>query len=473
MILRKSPSPFLHALRTMSSDQLPALREKKLSSQSQKRLEDAVLARIAEEENRTVFDQSALRSPASEPIFLPDDEATPVIEVIGAVSWKKTLSSVLAACLCFAVLITAVLFRGDIAHYLAEHGWTTEHTVVTEHADTQAIFKEPSETGVAPPSEDAEGFALHVTNVETYVGHLVLSLQLTSDVPLEGITVQYSRVILSRWNDETKQHETLYDVYTSDRPKLDVLAGVLHFPLTAAGQTSSVTADLTVTRDLRGADGLYFVTLEGLTLVRDTGDTNAENAEDALIAETLTDGAVHGRFVIFPDELSNAMQDETLPPRDTVTPPSESVYPQGLLGVSEKYALTLTNTAVEDDTVTLEMRLDSLQTMPVGWAVYFKTCEIDLWNHEKQVWEGKFGMGYDGVGFEKMLMAGDLHFLSDHEAGTVTASMPYYLPDDGWFRITLRGLVLVREAQENEEAQWNLVTEVLDENAVYAVFYKD
>ena len=51
--------------------------------------------------------------------------------------------------------------------------------------------------------------------------------------------------------------------------------------------------------------------------------------------------------------------------------------------------------------------------------------------------------------------------------------MSYLLPDNGWYLITLRGLVLVRDAKEGEEAQWNLVTESLDDGAVYALFYKE
>ena len=72
-----------------------------------------------------------------------------------------------------------------------------------------------------------------------------------------------------------------------------------------------------------------------------------------------------------------------------------------------------------------------------------------------------------------MTMAGDIHFLVDGEEGAADASLPFTLPDDGWYRITLRGLVLVREAREGEEAEWNLVCEPLDDGAVYAVFHKE
>ena len=80
--------------------------------------------------------------------------------------------------------------------------------------------------------------------------------------------------------------------------------------------------------------------------------------------------------------------------------------------------------------------------------------------------------------FAHMLMAGDggmQFWLGTHFEPTdaATATMSYLLPDNGWYRITLRGLVLVRDAKEGEEAQWNLVTESLDEGAVYALFYKE
>ena len=64
MILRKSPSAFLRALRSVPADTLPALKVKKLSRRQMKRLEDAVFARIAASENRTVFDEFKAVPPA-------------------------------------------------------------------------------------------------------------------------------------------------------------------------------------------------------------------------------------------------------------------------------------------------------------------------------------------------------------------------------------------------------------------------
>lgn len=471
MILRKTPSAFLRTLRSIPADKLPTLPAEKLSARRQKRLEDAVFARIANEQTRTIFDAEPIQSHTS-----PDDDAYVTYDspfemtVIEPGAWKRnlrrSLASVLAACLCFAVLAAAVLYRHDIALYFAEHSHLVDTDVVPGHVETQATDDLP-ETGVAPPFENAEGLRLDVIEIDTtYTGQTSLSVRLTSDDPLEGISVQYSRVILTKWNSETEQYETLYDVYTSPQPKLDVLAGVLDFPLIGLGKTNTVEADITVSRDLRGQNGIYYLVLEGLTLVRDSDDPASGDYETAMIAETLTDSTVLGSFVIYPESAV-----------EIPNPPPESTYPPH--DATGQYSLSVTHTAVHNDnTVTLDMRLESADGFPVGLQIFYQICEIDLWNPEKQVWEGKFGTDDSGVNFAHMLMAGDggMQFWlgTQYEpADAATATMSYLLPDDGWYRITLRGLVLVREAREGDAAEWNLVTEVLDEGAVYALFYKE
>ena len=470
MILRKTPSALLRTLRSIPADKLPTLPAEKLSARRQKRLEDAVFARIANEQTRTIFDAEPIQSHTS-----PDDDAYVTYDspfemtVIEPGAWKRnlrrSLASVLAACLCFAVLAAAVLYRHDIALYFAEHSHLVD-TVEPGHVETQATDDLP-ETGVAPPFENAEGLRLDVIEIDTtYTGRTSLSVRLTSDDPLEGISVQYSRVILTKWNSETEQYETLYDVYTSPQPKLDILAGVLDFPLIGLGKTNTVEADITVSRDLRGQTGIYYLVLEGLTLVRDSDDPASGDYETALIAETLTDGTVLGSFVIYPDSVV-----------EIPNPPPESTYPPH--DATEQYSLSVTHTAVHNDnTVTLDMRLESADDFPVGLQIFYKICEIDLWNPEKQVWESKFGTDDSDVNFAHMLMAGDggmQFWLGTHfePTGAATATMSYLLPDNGWYRITLRGLVLVRDTEDNAQIPYELITESLDDGAVYALFYKE
>ena len=483
MILRKTPSAFLRTLRSIPADKLPTLPAEKLSARRQKRLEDAVFARIANEQTRTIFDAEPIQSHTS-----TDDDAYVTYDssfemtVIEPGAWKRnlrrSLASVLAACLCFAVLAAAVLYRHDIALYFAEHSHLVD-TVEPGQVETQATDDLP-ETGVAPPFENAEGLRLDVIEIDTtYTGRTSLSVRLTSDDPLEGISVQYSRVILTKWNSDTEQYETLYDVYTSPQPKLDILAGVLDFPLIGLGKTNTVEADITVSRDLRGQTGIYYLVLEGLTLVRDSDDPGSGDYETALIAQTLTDSTVLGSFVIYPTVIET-MPVETLPPRDTVTPPPDSAsVPHDASNLS---TLVLSDTKIDGNNVTLHLALNVPNIDPDGVAVYYRIEETELWNEEKQVWEGKHGtdLSGDDTYFAKMVMAGDLHFEIDGVADSIFDT-PYsvfgkismILPDDGWYRITLRGLVLVRDAKEGEEAQWNLVTESLDEGAVYALFYKE
>ena len=79
-----------------------------------------------------------------------------------------------------------------------------------------------------------------------------------------------------------------------------------------------------------------------------------------------------------------------------------------------------------------------------------------------------------------MLLAGDVHFVIDDTTDrifdtpyTIFGTVTMTLPDDGWYRITLRGLVLVRDTEDNAQIPYELITETLDEGAVYALFYKE
>ncbi len=478
MILRKSPSAFLRALRSVPADTLPALKVKKLSRRQMKRLEDAVFARIAASENRTVFDEfkavppAVCRTDTQPSMFAPDEDSAPHIEVIGVFSWKKALPSILAACLCFAVLVTGVFFRGDIAIYLANHGWIAEAESSTDYTDTQALNTDV----VLPPDDTAENFSLEITEMGYHdqTGYPTLILQLTTNgEPMEGISVQYSRVTLSLWDPDVRVWRAKYDVYTSGQPIAAVIAGDLHFPVNGQEAVSTVEGVITVPRDIRGYTGVWCLSLEGLTLVRDDPDSTKDID---LIAEVLTDGTVN---VLFPSvklyEPADPDSYEVPPNRDTETPPPTSACRP--LNASDAYSLLISHTNVKDNLVTLDVVLGTPMGKPDGYAVYYKTCEIELWNHEKQVWEGKFGTDSDNSNapmFEQMLVAGDVQFVVDRYTDNTYGTLSYELPDHGWFRIALSGLILVREAREGEEsAFYNLVCETLEEGSIYAVFHKD
>ena len=481
MILRKTPSQFLRTLRQISPDQLPALPEKRLSARQYRRLEDAVYARIAEDENRTVFERYAAptRADTTADLDTAQYEMRYEIKPIRG-AWKKNLAAVLAACLCFAVICSAFLLRGNIASYLTTGQWSTDGAV-TDHEDTQAIHIWSSdenlpETGVEPPYEDADGLTLEISKLVMSKGRLYLSLTLRSVQPMEGIAVQYYRAILTRWNPETKQHEELCNMVTSPNHKEDVLAGEIDFPLVGLGKTNTVSGDVVVYGNYTEMTGLFHLTLEKLTLVYDSpSDAPPIHPEDGLAAVPLTDGTVTASFVITPQSVLENAVDEPLPPRDTVTPPPELAYPPH--DVSRQYSLSVNDTKVIDNSVTLDLQIKSQNGFPVGYGIYYKKCEIELWNHEKQVWEGKYGTDDSGVRFDHMLMAGDMHFsLTSHivqEDAVAFAAMSYPLPGDGWYRITLRGLVLVRDAMEGEESSNGFICETIEEDGIYAVFHKE
>lgn len=474
MILRKTPSVFLRALRSIPQEKLPRLPERRLSARRQRRLEDAVFARIAEEQNRTVFDEdpAAVQSPSDDAYVTYDSPFE--MTVIGRGAWKQNLrryaGGILAACLCFAVLVTAVLHRRDIALYFAEHSWLVE-TDVSEHEGTQALNTEPfrpETTGVPQPENTSDGYSMQITKEEILENEVRLHVTLTFPEMMDGLAVQYRRVVLSLWDHDVRNWRAKYDVYTSNQPKAEIMAGDIHFPLVGLGQTTTADAVITIPRDLNDYQGVWCLTLEGLTLVRDSSEPT--DPENTLIAEVLTDGSVHALFTSF-EKVETVDPTQPLPPRDTVTPPPQSSHRPPL--ASEDYSLLLSDTKVKDDTVTLDLVLQTPNGKPDGYAIYYETCEIELWNHEKQVWEGKFGTDSVDVPFEKMLLAGDVHFVVDRYSENTYASLSYDLPHDGWYRLTLTGLVLVREAREGEEAEYHLVTEMLDEGAVWVVFYKE
>lgn len=481
MILRKSPSAFLRALRSVPSDTLPALKVKKLSRRQMKRLEDAVFARIAASENRTVFDEfkavppAGCRTDTHHSMFAPDEDSAPHIEVIGVFSWKKALPSILAACLCFAVLVTGVFFRSDIAIYLANHGWIAEAESSTDYTDTQALNTDL----VLPPDDTAENFSLEITEMGYHdqTGFPTLILQLTTNgEPMEGISVQYSRVTLSLWDPDVRVWRAKYDVYTSGQPIAAVMAGDLHFPMIGQEAVSTVEGVITVPRDIRGYTGVWCLSLEGLTLVRDDPDSTKDVD---LIAEVLTNGTVHALFQSRAGDIAGST--DVSQDNNTVPQPPESVLlPPDASNLS---TLLLSHTKIDGDTVTLDLVLNAPAADPDGYAVYYRIEETELWNDEKQVWESKHGTDFSGndTTFAKMLMAGDVHFVIDDTSDrifdtpyTIFGSVTMTLPDDGWYRLTLRELVLVREAVEGEEAAFShLMTEEIDHGAVSIIFYKE
>ena len=465
MILRKTPSVFLRTLRAISPDALPALPAQKLSAAQAKRLENTVFSRIAAEQNTSVFAMTDDNDGYDR--FDAPNESTPIG---GRDAWKGILKIAATACLCFALLASIVIVGGRLAR-LTGTGQTTDTADNPHISGTEAIWREPQETGIPYPRESAEGFRLDVIEAEPNIGNLTLSLQLRTAEPISGVCVQYRRAILYFCNPETDGFDIIYDMRTQNQPLLEVLAGDLHFPLVGMGETTILPTEITFSCDLRGYDGVFYVVLEGLTLVREANAETEPDAEYGLVTEVLTDGAVLCGFHLLPDVPSDDAATEEIPPRNTTTGPPESAFAP--LYPTAEYALTLKNNVITDDVVTLGLRLESpLPLTDDSYAVYFQYCDIDLWNHEAQIWENKYGTNDADADFVKMLIAGDVQFLVEDDR-YVEASLPYFLPDDGWYRITLRGLVLVREAREGEDADYHIVTETLDDYAVYAVFHKD
>ncbi|MBE6659152.1 MAG: hypothetical protein E7604_12020 [Ruminococcaceae bacterium] len=478
MILRKSLSVFLYTLRSLPSDQLPALPEKKLTKRQMKRLEDAVFARIAAEENRTVFsaepDAVTGRTTAQEMADAAADSPYTVEPVGGRYAWKKAVSAVLAACVCFAILITGILYRHDIAMYLGGYSRVSDTDAVTGHEDTQAIHVwTPDEEMLAQPPENAsDAYHMQVTDYTAEEDALILQVRLSSSdgTRFEGYAIQYSHITLELWDPNVRKWLLKYDYPFSYQPTAQIAAGDLHFDILGRGAVLEAETTLTLPMDMTDYQGVWRVTLDGLALVRDA--LPGESSPFGLVEEPFGDGVV---WALFSSEEAPASTErayaQPLPPRDTVTAPPQSAHTPPL--ASEDYALLLSKTKVKDDTVTLELVLQTPTGKPDGYAIYYETCEIELWNHEKQVWEGKFGTDSVDVPFEKMLLAGDVQFVVDRYSENTYASLSYDLPHDGWYRLTLTGLVLVREAREGEEAEYNLVTEMLDEGAVWVVFYKE
>lgn len=483
MILRKSLSVFLYTLRSLPSDQLPALPEKKLTKRQMKRLEDAVFARIAAEENRTVFsaepDAVTGRTTAQEMADAAADSPYTVEPVGGRYAWKKAVSAVLAACVCFAILITGILYRYDIAMYLGGYSWVSDTDAVTGHEDTQAVHVwTPDEEMLAQPPENAsDAYHMQVTDYTAEEDALILQVRLSSSdgTRFEGYAIQYSHITLELWDPNVRKWLLKYDYPFSYQPTAQIAAGDLHFDILGRGAVLEAETTLTLPMDMTDYQGVWRVTLDGLALVRDA--LPGESSHFGLVEEPFGDGVVWALFSSEEAPASTERADaQTLPPRDTVTPPPQSAYPPNDL--SGEYTLSVTDTWIQNDTVKLNMRLESKNELPLGHQIFYQTCEIELWNHEKQAWERKFGTDDSDVDFAKRLMAGDgeMQFWLGTQfepAEAATAEISYPLPDDGWYRITLRGLVLVRDAQEHSVTPYQLVSEVIEEKGVYAVFYKD
>lgn len=482
MILRKTPSVFLRALRSIPQDKLPPLPEKKLSWRKQRRLEDAVFARIAAEENRTIFDDdpAVIPSPSDDAYVTYDSPFE--MTVIGRGAWKRNLrryaGGFLAACLCFAVLVTTVLYRQDIALYFAGHSWLVE-TDGSEHEGTQAIHEWTTDEALLsqPPENAADDYHMQVISHQAEEHQLTLQLRLTSSegTRFEGIAVQYGHVALELWDPGVRRWILKYEDTIPHQPQAQIMAGDLHFNIIGLGAVNEAEMSLSLPMDLTDYQGVWRISLDGLTMVRDAKP--GEEADYSLVAEPFCDGVV---WALFSSEEAPTTADranaENLAVRDTVTPPPQNAYPPNDL--SGEYTLSVTDTWIQNDTVKLNMRLESKNELPLGHQIFYQTCEIELWNHEKQAWERKFGTDDSDVDFAKRLMAGDgeMQFWLGTQfepAEAATAEISYSLPDDGWYRITLRGLVLVRDAQEHSVTPYQLVSEVIEEKGVYAVFYKD
>ncbi len=471
MILRKTPSAFLRTLRTLSPEQLPVLPTKKLSARQRKRLEDAVLDRIRAEENRTVFDADPTdRTPKRNEDFVFYDSPYEMTVIGGRGAWKHRLKTALAACLCFAVLTAAVLYGTKLLRLVTPGGLSDDTDLASAHGtETTAVLVE---TGVPYPGEDAEGFSLEIVQAGTHdkTGYLTLQVTLTFDgKPLEGIAIQYRRVILSLWDPDVRVWRAKYDVYTSNQPKEEIMAGDLHFSLNGQGLTTSADAVITIPRDIRDYTGVWGISLEGLTLVHNSSDPT--DPENILVTEVLTDGAVHATF--FSRAGAPSENADIASTRDTTTPPPDAA--EMPLSASEDYALLLSRVTADGMYNTLDVVLDIPGGNPDGYAVYYRTEETELWNHEKQMWEGKHGTGFGGdddTVFAKMLCAGEIHFTVDETSGATFDSIRVKLGDPGWYRTTLRGLVLVREAREGEEDDFsNLVCEELEAGAVSVIYH--
>ena len=295
MILRKTPSVFLRALRSLSPDALPALPEKKLSAAQQKRLEQVVFSRIVAEQNRTIFDTVSDSAASADETFLVFLDSGRITQIGGRGAWKYYLKNVLAACLCFALLVSAVLLGGRLARLTGRGDSATD--TESAHMQVSETTTPLKETGVPYPGEDAEGFSLQMVQagVHDQTGYLTLQVTLTKDgEPMQGIAVQYRRVTLSLWDPDVRVWRAKYGVFTSNQPKAEIMAGDLHFSLNGQGQTASADAVITIPSDIRGFTGVWGLSLEGLTLVRNSSDPT--DPENTLVTEVLTEGAVHTTF---------------------------------------------------------------------------------------------------------------------------------------------------------------------------------
>ena len=462
MILRKSPSQFLRVLRSLPPDQLPMLPEKRLSKRQMRRLSALVAARIA-----APYDEKA------DGIAYPDNSAVPDRDAIWyddpylsqpltqQRTWLHTAGAVLAACMLFSVLTLGVLFRGNIAMFLTELREGPLPAVTETEIDAAA------ET-LPPPENASDEFSMRVDAVHREGEQMLLDVTLTSLVgQLEGISVQYDRLMLEIWDPDVRVWRTKYDVIgtTGDgEDRNEILAGELDFVI--AGAAEQMTAVLTLPHPQSDFTGVYRVSIAGLTLVRNAQEEE-EDVPYGLVVTTLTDGIV---YAVFSTETGET------PPEDTASAPLLTPPPELLRApenASEDSSLLLADATSDGDTVTLDLVLSVPGGLPDGYAVYYNTETVELWNAETQTWQLQSSNDYTTVPFEAMLMAGDVRFIVDKTSSGIFANLPFRAPGSGWYRVTLTGLVLVREAREGETSEWSLVCETLDEGAVSVVFFKE
>lgn len=467
MILRKSPSQFLRVLRSLPPDELPMLPEKRLSRRQMRRLNALVAARIlAADDVKTDKIAYSVHSadPDTDTVWYDDPYLSQPLTQQR--TWMHTVGGVLAACMLFCVLTLGVLFRGNIAMFLTELR-EGPLPAVTETETASAIETLP------PPENASEEFSMRVDAYHRDGEQLRLDVTLTSLIgPLEGISIQYDRLMLEIWDPEVRVWRMKYDVFKGEvgeeADKLEIIAGDLDFDIHEQGAVEQVSAILSVPHPQTDYTGVYRVSLSGISLVRDVRE--GESSSRDLIVTTLTDGIVSAVFSTETGE-TPAPEDTTAAAAPTLTPPPELLRAPG--NASETYSLLLADAASDGDTVTLDLVLTHSGTLPDGYAVYYNTGTVELWDAETQTWQEKSGNDYTDVPFAAMLMAGDVQFVVDDTASSIFAALPFHAPGSGWFRVTLTGLVLVREAREGEESDWSLICETLDEGSVSVVFFKE
>ncbi len=421
-------SRFLSALRSLDAEELPELKEAKLSRAQKNRIHALTRERM-----------DAYRHPKTSQAPDLHEDAVEYSPALARTLARRSTWSTVAACLvlCIGLVAGGVYFREDISTFLTKPAYFGEPgTDVTVPPTTEALGSD-----IDPAIENTQ-FTLDLAAI-TYGGTdtaMVLTLIPTETAP-EAAVIEVGRYALSLWDDEAFPNRW--------RTKID------HAPDPHLTFTKENGFETMLVLDGHRIDEnekwLWQLELFDITVM------------DANRNEIKLDGYVSMQFNTGGDSVV------TLPE----IPESECVPEDA----SETMDLAVAYTALGGNTVEVDF---SIIPRPgteqnLGFALYYATRILEKWEDGAWVTVSSEDRLYDPL---PAIMAGEIDFAVCHANGLSTlgqstlgqTTLTYDL-DPGVYRLTLRGITSIREAAEGETAEmFDSIAEEIESGSVSGMF---